>query len=868
MKLYNLILSTLFVISCYSLKAQKVPAWVIQASASNNTIAVNWYPTDPSVWKEGLTSGYTLTRETISGGGAGSFSPVRIMLKDSTWFRKNMNDEAGVLAPVGQIIYSNNFLRKSNRQNDELQYNYIVYESTTNMKVAEAIGLGFVDKSVAQGATYRYTVKHNKSGQTVSVTVKCDEGAGSQEPKDYQHNFHWPDGASLGDMLEQSKPFVLEAIIGKARPKMDSVILRWVPTTIDICRKALTDGYEIWRAKGGEDSVLLATVRPWTEAQLRQMPRTDTLALLAAAFVMDQGIPQGIAKANMFDRAAMERNYFGFAMTAADRSSLAADILGLRYVDREAKFGETYRYEIRSKRLAPNFPVPEIWVTNEFEPLVAPENFKIDKNEKSVTLKWFPNSDVQYSSYIIERLNPGDSVYHSLTAQPLVFIRSDELKYNQLTYIDSLPANNQVYMYRIKGSNAFGEWSDYAYGHGFGRDITPPAPVSVVTGKYLKEDTTIRISWTVNTKDKDLKYHQILVSDNADYNFSAISGELSPKDTVSIMDLKGMDTDKSFYFKVNSVDSSGNISTSLPRFVFVPDHVRPEAPASIRAGISPEGWVTVSWSPSVSKDVVGYYVFFSNNDPRKLALQFDKPLKDTTYSWQIDMKSLTKYLYVGVKSEDDNYNRSFLTEILQLRRPDTIAPVSPYLSHVAVKNDNVEITWKKSGSHDVEKYLIFSRSPADSLSGWIVVDSVAKEVITYRTQSDLYDGNVQYAVKAVDDYGNQSDYSNTGQVYIPFPGHKFAPQLNKLSEGKNQSVAVSWQKDDKSVKGKNLGYTYQIFRSVGSHEVTLYKESQPAGSRFEDTGLEKGVLYNYAIRVRYDNGWTSALSEVKSILIK
>jgi len=867
MKFIQLVFTFFIVTYSILLQGQTSNKLFLQGTGKDNGMELNWYPTDPQEWKAGLASGYTLTRETISGGGS-SFTPVRTMLKDSLWFRKNITDSEGVLKAIGGILYSKNFLRKTNKQNDALQYNYIVYESTIHIRVAETIGLGFTDKNVTNGATYRYTIKHNKSGQTASITIKFENGESSQDPKDYRHEFQWPEGTSLGDILERAKPFELKAIIGKARPKVDSVILRWVPTNIEIYRNAMVDGYEIWRSKDGRDSVMITSVRPWTEAQLRQMPRTDTLALLAASFVMDKGIPQGISNANMYDQAAMELNYFGFAMTAADRSPLAADILGLRYVDKEAQFGETYLYEIRTKRLIANFPVPEIWVTNEFEPLIAPENFKIEQNDKATNLSWFPNSDVHYNSYIIERLNPGDTIYHSLSAQPLVFIRANELKNNQLTYIDSLPANNKVYSYRIKGSNAFGEWSDYAYGQGFGRDLIAPVSTSIVNGVFIKETTLIRISWTPNSRDKDLKYHQVLLANNPDFNFSAISGELSPEDTVYVMDLKNMDIDQSFYFKINSVDSSGNIATSLSKFVFVPDHQRPEPPASINAKINKDGWVTVSWNNSISKDVKGYYVFYSNNDPQNLALQFDKPLNDTTYSWQIDLKSLTKYLYIGVKSEDDNYNRSFLTEIIQIRRPDTIAPVSPFLSGVVVNDDKVEISWKKSGSSDVEKYLIFGRNAADSLTSWVMIDSVTREILTYRTPSDMYGDRLQFVVKAVDDYGNQSDYSNAGQILLPFSGHKYVPVLNKLTEGKNKSVTIDWMKDDKSIKGKNLNYSYQLFRSVGSAEVELFKEIPSNTFSVNDENLQSGVLYNYAVRVIYDNGWAGALSEIKSILIK
>lgn len=867
MKVNRLVNTICLLFIAVFLKAQNNNSWIVQSSVDNNVVSLSWYPTDPSLWKQGLISGYTLTRETV-GVGSGNFTPAKILPKDAAWFKTNVSDKNGVLYPIGKILYEDNFLQKSNKDNDALQYNYIVYESSIDINVAQAIGLGYVDKNVAKGTTYRYTIRHNQSSQTTSITVKCDEGNRVNLPENHVAQFIFPDGNSLSDMLEMSKPFELKAIIGKARPKMDSVILRWAPTNVEICRNAMEDGYEIWRGRNADSMQLLTTVKPWTEAQLRQMPRQDTMALFAASFVMDKGIPQGIEKANMFDRAAMESNYFGFTLSAADRSQLAADILGFRYVDKTAKFGETYLYDIRTKRLTPNFPVPEIWVTNEFEPLIAPPAFKIEKNEKAVQLKWMTGVDAPYGSYIIERLNPGDTVYHSITKEPIVFITSPTAPNDFHVYVDSLPQNNVTYHYRIKGSNAFGEWSDYAYQTGYGRDITPPKAVSIVSGEYKSDANTIRISWKPNTTDKDLKYQQILMSNYADDNFTAVSGELPATDSVFLLELSGMDIDQSFYFKVMTVDSSGNMSESNPRFVFVPDYDRPEAPAKISAKISPEGLITVNWEKSTSKDVVGYYVFYSNTDPSKFGLVYDKVLNDTTYTWQLDMSSLTQYIYVAVKSEDDNYNRSFLSEILKVRRPDTIPPVSPYLSDLKINNEAVDISWKASASSDVIGYIIYTQNPSDTSSSWTVVDTVANDVLYYSDYNSHYDGEVQYAIKAVDDYGNQSPYSNTGQVYVPFPGHKYAPLLNILSENKNKSVSISWKKSDQPGLDQSIGYIYQVYKSIGSLDVAFYKEIPSSQFSMEDSDLQSGVLYNYAVRVRYNNGWTSELSEIKSILIK
>ncbi|MFZ1358209.1 MAG: hypothetical protein WAS28_06950, partial [Saprospiraceae bacterium] len=66
----------------------------------------------------------------------------------------------------------------------------------------------------------------------------------------------------------------------------------------------------------------------------------------------------------------------------------------------------------------------------------------------------------------------------------------------------------------------------------------------------------------------------------------------------------------------------------------------------------------------------------------------------------------------------------------------------------------------------------------------------------------------------------------------------------------------------------DINYKFEIFKSIGSQELALYKELSPAEFGMTDMEVVAGVLHNYAVRIRYDNDWTSSLSEVKSIIIK
>jgi len=859
-----------FTLCCNFCFAQGDGQILVNAIVAESGINISWFPTNVDQWKDGLNSGYTLSRETLKGGNE-VFIAKNILPKNAEWFKLNVSQNNGVLLPIGEILYNPDFSLPTagNSGTWALKYNYIVYETTINHSVALAVGLGFSDMKVTKGAQYKYTITHNQSGRSQSILVTVENGNVIKEPKNFKSEFSFPDGNSLSDMLQLSKPFVLQAIIGKARPKLDSIILRWGPSTPELWRNAMEDGYDIYRKDEENNRNKIATVFPWKEDLFRQIPKNDSIALLAASFVAEKGQPKKMENYNFFEKSNMASNYHGFALMIADRSALAADILGLRYVDLDVKPGEVYVYEIETKRLKSNLPPLDIRVVNEFEPLLSPEGFSIIKGEKQVTIQWLSKSNLtSYGSYIVERIKEGDSTFQIITNPPLVFIRESSVSQPYYQFIDSLSNNYDIYRYRLKGSNAFGEWSEYAYGIGFGIDKTPPEPVFVQSSDFEEASERLRISWKLPSSIGDVKYHQVLLSEHQDYNFSAVSGELAPTDTVFYFSVKEMFTDRPFYFKVMSVDSSGNDAMSIIRYVSVPDIEKPLAPENLKVTIDSTGRIQAVWSPSKSHDVLGYYIYYSNDNGTDLTMYNDFLHKDTIFTWTIPINTLTKNIYIGVKSEDDNYNRSFISGIIKLRRPDTIPPPKPFLTQVILEPKiGVYLHWKKSSASDIEQYIVFRKNNADTIVKWIAIDTLTKFELEYYDINFPHNTQLDYAIKAVDDFNNISEFSNVIPINIPFPKNKYLIGFHKLNTNSDMSVDIEWNKVDSKITNISVPHKYQLFRSTGNDELSLYKEFDSNQNNFKDTIEQKNVLYNYAIRVKFDHDRVGELSDVKSILV-
>lgn len=120
----------------------------------------------------------------------------------------------------------------------------------------------------------------------------------------------------------------------------------------------------------------------------------------------------------------------------------------------------------------------------------------------------------------------------------------------------------------------------------------------------------------------------------------------------------------------------------------------------------------------------------------------------------------------------------------------------------------------------------------------------------------------------MDDFHNISELSNAIPVNIPFPENKYAVSLKDVGAAGNLNVKMNWSLMNPKDPGLSMPYSYEVFRSSGNDELTYYKTLEKGISSFTDKVDAKNVLYNYAIRVKFENNKAGTLSEIKSILIQ
>lgn len=856
-------------------EAQEATDIVLRVRTSPGGNLINWYPTNPNTWRETMNKGYRLTRVplTESGAVAGAESVLQVAMfpQPPAWFNAHQGDLDGLMAPIGSLLYDTTFQFPENDLLDEvtMKYNFIVFETTQFPGIAHAAGLGFQDTLALPGVGYRYSISSADGSLKGSIDLPTGQ-VYAQVPEISPVEFVFPAGKSLSQMYYETHPVEIGSVKLLHRAMGDSIILRWGPSTPTLWERATKDGYQIYRSNRDEELELIAEVFPWKQDEITESLKGNPSALAAASVLY--GERKETNDDNFVEEAMQYENRHGMALFAAEQSPLAAEILGLRYVDNSVKADSGYTYIVRT----PSLTEPLLWgrtvAFNTYVPVQAPVDFRAVPGDKVIRLTWDKNENERlFSAYQVERA-AGDGNYIPLHDQLLIFGENRNTEIKEFYFEDTVGVNEELFQYRVRGMTSFAEWSTYAYVEAEGQDLTPPGVAQIIDGRFNDTTKIFYLDWVPPTPmDADLNHYQVLLGQTYDGDFNPVSNYLSKDSTSYTFGVGDMDTDRGFYFKIQSVDYRGNVSESLPYPVIVPDITSPPPPAWVRGTIDSLGVVNLSWAESEAKDVRGYWVYWSNSPQKEMALFNEDLIKGTSYTHVVERKTLNKKLYVVVRAEDDAYNRGLATEILAVDRPDKVPPQPPAVGAIKVEAETAVVNWRASASDDVVKYILLRREEEAGFSSWTELVTLSADQLSFTDEEVVIGKSYEYSMKALDDAGNVSRQGNVQSVKIPFPAEEVAVTAFTAVASQDQANpanTLSWEYTPPERDLRGGDYEFVVYRGSGARALQEIAKVPAGTMTYTDNDIYSSVLYNYAVRVRFANGWQGAMSPVKSILSK
>ncbi len=519
-------------------------------------------------------------------------------------------------------------------------------------------------------------------------------------------------------------------------------------------------------------------------------------------------------------------------------------MLGIFYKDSGLISGKKYVYIVRNiisgkeYYLAKSDTIP----TSDFNYKKKIKSFSVRQKKDKLELKWQPQ-DSAYYAVNIYRTDLNLNAIFKRNAHPIMISSNEDLngqlKLPEVFYSDSFINTRNSYLYFLKGIDFFGEES---YLSDTIKIIVagniPPGNVRDL--ELASNEMTVKLSWK-NPEDKDLRGCNIYRSFQTDSLYVRVNHEI-----LQVLQINYFDTVPEagpWYYKVSSIDSSGNESFSEQLYSEVHDLIPPSVPIGLKL-TEDSGKIIICWRRNCENDLAGYLIYRSllKESNLKPLLLNSNPLKDTFY---IDKHAFGKNNIVyQIAAIDYSSNISNYTSPEHIRLKDDHPPIQPRITIVSSERRNVDIKWLANPDADLAYYLLIrSSGNLPSISFKISPDSVL-----FRDTNLLASNYYDYEIIAVDSAGNYSRPSDKVGIRITSEG-KFGNCKSVSLNGRYKKyVHLKWEANQ--IDGL-LGYS--IFKLDSTNSYLRISNVIP-GNEFMDKNISNGNRYQYQLRTYFSNG--------------
>ncbi|SIS40256.1 hypothetical protein SAMN05421766_101564 [Zobellia uliginosa] len=552
---------------------------------------------------------------------------------------------------------------------------------------------------------------------------------------------------------------------------------------------------------------------------------------------------------------------FTFALLAAEQSFEGAKLAGWGLEDTSVVPGEGYVYKVTvALPEDANIKIKEGSTyagTNLYEELPQPIGLAGIFKDSHVVLSWNYNllSSI-YTSYIVEK--SADSLNFEKQNQQPIFNASPYPNDNNIAlyYTDSIP-NDKSFYYRVKGKNAFGE-------------IGPASPIVQGKGKksleyvpriYKKEiptDNRATLYWEIKEEGKELiDKFQLNRANTNDGPFKTVIDNIPPTSRSISYDK----LDRINYFTVSAVDKNGTKSESLPVMVQPVDSVPPAAPKGLIGIMDTTGIIRLSWDKNQEEDLKGYRIFRSYN-PNAEFSEITKETHDReNYKDTLSIRNLNTKVYYKLQAEDQRYNRSDLSQMLVINKPDVIPPSPPVLTKYSISDEGVRIHWIPSSSPDVTSHIIFRKDPNEKQAGWEkIYETASVKDSSFLESNNLIPNEYSYTIIAKDHTGLESTPSNL--LSISWKGKALdidEIKFNAIANRDLRFINLLWKTKEPNVS------EYRLYKGNSKNTLKLYKTFNHHTTSFNDVNLKINSTYSYGLQFLLKDGRKSPIKKIKLI---
>jgi uncharacterized protein len=678
--------------------------------------------------------------------------------------------------------------------------------------------------------------------------------------------------AQQNNSTEKEKP-EKPKIAMLARAYGDSICLRWGATNFTSWNHCNTVGLVLERftllkngkiIEGSKEKVLLsiAPIKPLPAQSWLPLIDKNKYAFLYANSLYGEDFKLTSKNTDIFsmiNKSRVDDDRYSYALFSADQSVEVAKAAGLWYTDKNVRKGEKYVYRIYPAIAKANYPIDTGFAfiaPDEIGKLPKPIELKAEWGDKVVNLQWTRKYfESIYSTYFVERSDDGGKTFKRTGDLPMVNITPDgRPKADYMYAVDSLPENDKLFVFRVKGINPFGETgppSDTVRGMGI-------EPIAVVPPVVFKAEPTndgkITLQWiypdSLLAKTKGFIISRAPVKNKNDYK------DISTLLPNTERSYKDPEPRKAAYYMVKAIDKKDKVAYSFPILGQLRDSIPPIPPVLISAKIDSAGIVRIKWKQNKEEDLLGYRVFFSNSANEEYAQITRSPIQDTLYTDTVEIKTLTKKVFYKLVALDEHFNPSNFSAPIELKRPDIIPPSAPYFEKISSVTEGILVQWVPSTSNDAVTHVVYRRKPGESKWITIAVVDTGKHERQFLDKQVEKGKEYEYTMLAVDESRLESDLVKP--LKITHIDNGIRPAVNKFKfelDTLKKVVRLKWDYEDKTVQ------RYLIYKSEKGKQLRLYNSVTGDKKEFYDRTLSPNTIYVYRIRAVMPEGVETEFSK-------
>lgn len=653
-----------------------------------------------------------------------------------------------------------------------------------------------------------------------------------------------------------------------SRADVDSVVLRWAPTKAGGWVVANKIGYIVEKlVLDSENDVDYTKYVSLTETPLKPLSLDDwkaktskdnmfsAVAAQALYGKLFNPTPTSSGDLNALRNAADElTNRYSFSLFAADNDAFTADALGLRWVDKDIEKGKKYAYRVFVAEATEEYSFDTAYIVIDAVPYQQnpePKGLRYESGDGSIKLFWTETDAYSYSGYYVYRSDDAGKNYKKMNDLPMVTLTSNNA-YRQAepSFLDTTTTNYKEYMYQVRGITAFAELSNAAEITAISKDKqAPPAPR--INKPEQISATEMKLSWEMQNPPKDLQGFIISKSNNSLDGYQLVTIDPLPKITTEY--IVDMNNSYETYFTIAAVDTAGNMTFSVPVLASRIDDAPPAIPTGLIGEVDKNGTVTLKWNRSPESNIKGYRVLMANDPTHNFTQITGQIHPDTVFINPVNINTLTRHVYYRVAAVNNRYQHSEMSLILELERPDIIAPGEAVFNDVFVTDSSVQLKWFPSSSHDLAMQIILKRLKDEE--EWIKIDTLETSVSFYIDKDIETNTMYEYSILSIDKSGLLSKPAFPVMAR-PYDSGKRNPVENfnlKYNES-NKTVTLTWN----YIPLEKERTWYVIYKSKNEGTLKEYKSLNGETFYFMDSNTKPGKT-KYGIVVMTSHGGESEM---------